>query len=53
MEEIISKSDFVKGYKIDGIPRFILISPEGKIVNADAPRPSSPELVTLLDSLVE
>jgi thiol-disulfide isomerase/thioredoxin len=47
------KSDFVQGYKIEGIPRFILISPEGKIVNADAPRPSSPELVTLLDSLVK
>jgi thiol-disulfide isomerase/thioredoxin len=47
------KSDFVKGYKIGGIPRFILISPEGKIVNADAPRPSSPQLVTLLDSLVK
>ena len=46
-------SDFVQGYKINGIPRFILISPEGKIVNADAPRPSSPELVTLLDSLVK
>lgn len=47
------QSDFVQGYKINGIPRFILISPEGKIVNADAPRPSSPELVTLLDSLVK
>ena len=47
------KSDFVQGYKINGIPRFILISPEGKIVNADAPRPSSPELVTLLDSVVK
>jgi thiol-disulfide isomerase/thioredoxin len=47
------KSDFVQGYKINGIPRFILISPEGKIINADAPRPSSPELVTLLDSLVK
>lgn len=47
------RSDFVQGYKINGIPRFILISPEGKIVNADAPRPSSPELVTLLDSLVK
>ena len=46
-------SDFVLGYKINGIPRFILISPEGKIVNADAPRPSSTELVTLLDSLVK
>jgi thiol-disulfide isomerase/thioredoxin len=47
------KSDFVQGYKINGIPRFILISPEGKIVNADATRPSSPELLTLLDSLVK
>ncbi len=47
------KSDFVQGFKINGIPRFILISPEGKIVNVDAPRPSSPELVTLLDSLVK
>ena len=46
-------SDFVQGYKINGIPRFILISPEGKIVSADAPRPSSPDLVTLLDSLVK
>ena len=47
------KSDFVQGFKINGIPRFILISPEGKIVSADAPRPSSPDLVTLLDSLVK
>lgn len=47
------KSDFVQGYKINAIPRFILINPEGKIVNADAPRPSSPELATLLDSLVK
>lgn len=31
---------FTKGYKINGIPRFILINPEGNIANADAPRPS-------------
>lgn len=47
------KSDFVQGYKINGIPRFIIIGPDGKIVNADAPRPSSPELASLLDSLVK
>lgn len=47
------KSDFVQGYKINGIPRFILIGPDGKIVNADAPRPSSPELAKLLDSVVK
>lgn len=47
------RSDFVQGYKINGIPRFIIIGPDGKIVNADAPRPSSSELATLLDSLVK
>lgn len=44
-------SDFIKAYAIDGIPRFILVDPNGKIVNADAPRPSDPELSKLLDSL--
>ncbi|WP_136667424.1 TlpA disulfide reductase family protein [Flavobacterium sp. H122] len=46
-------SDFAKSYGITGIPRFILIGPDGKIVNADAPRPSSPELTRLLDSVVK
>jgi len=47
------RSDFVTGYKIQGIPRFILIGPDGKIVNADAPRPSSPELTNLLNTTVK
>ncbi len=42
------QSDFVKSYKINGIPRFILIDPEGNIVSPDAPRPSNPALVDLL-----
>lgn len=46
-------SDFVKAYAIQGIPRFILIGPDGKIINADAPRPSSPELAQLLDAVVK
>ena len=45
------KSDFVTGYKINGIPRFIVIDPEGNIVNADAPRPSSQAIKKLFDSL--
>ncbi|NER18116.1 TlpA family protein disulfide reductase [Spongiivirga citrea] len=45
------QSEFITGYSIDAIPRFILIDPEGKIVNADAPRPSSPSLTTLFDEL--
>ncbi|EDP95255.1 TlpA disulfide reductase family protein [Kordia algicida OT-1] len=45
------KSKFVTDYAIEGIPRFILIDPNGKIVNADAPRPSSPKLIELFDEL--
>ena len=45
------QSDFIKAYKIKGIPRFILIDPDGKVVNADAPRPSSQSLVKLFNSL--
>ncbi|MGB3608689.1 TlpA family protein disulfide reductase [Psychroserpens sp.] len=42
-------SKFVKDYAIQGIPRFILIDPNGNIVNADAPRPSDPKLISLLE----
>ncbi|MEZ4837572.1 TlpA family protein disulfide reductase [Flavobacterium sp.] len=45
------KSDFVKKYAIDGIPRFILLDTEGKIVNADAPRPSDAKLKEVLSEL--
>lgn len=45
-------SDFVKSYGINAIPRFLLIDPNGKVVKADAPRPSSITLVELLDELV-
>ncbi len=45
------KSEFVQGYNIQGIPRFILIDPDGNVVNADAPRPSSSELIELFSSL--
>lgn len=45
------KSKFVEDYGIKGIPRFILVDPEGNIVSADAPRPSDPKLLLLLESL--
>ena len=47
------KSDFTEAYNIDntGIPRFILIDPNGHIINSIAPKPSDPELVALLDGL--
>ncbi len=46
------KSDFVTAYKINGIPRFILIDPDGNIVSADAPRPSNPILKEKLNTLL-
>ena len=45
-------SDFVRSFGINGIPRFILIDPNGKIINADAERPSDPKLQQILDSLL-
>ncbi|WP_034258124.1 TlpA family protein disulfide reductase [Altibacter lentus] len=45
-------SDFVENYGILGIPRFILIDPQGKIVSADAPRPSDPKLRDMLQELL-
>jgi len=44
-------SDFVQGYLIKGIPRFILIDPKGDIVSANAPRPSDSKLIDLLNEL--
>lgn len=41
------KSKFVTDYMIKGIPRFILIDPQGNIVSSNAPRPSSPKLKEL------
>lgn len=45
------ESKFVKDYRINGIPRFILIDPEGKIVSADAPRPSDDKLTEKFEDL--
>ena len=45
------KSDFLTAYKVNSIPRFILIGPKGNVINADAPRPSSPKLRKLFNSL--
>jgi thiol-disulfide isomerase/thioredoxin len=46
-------SDFITAYKINSIPRFILIDPKGNIVDADAARPSDPRLQQQLDTLIK
>ena len=45
------QSQFVLDYRINGIPRFILIDPNGNIVTPDAPRPSDAGLIELFTSL--
>ncbi len=42
---------FVKAYNISGIPRFILIDPQGNIVDANALRPSNPSLEKVFTDL--
>ncbi|GAA4298722.1 TlpA family protein disulfide reductase [Aestuariibaculum suncheonense] len=55
--QLISEDAFntaiAKDYKINAIPRFLLFDPEGKIIDADAKRPSDPELKQQLLQLLK
>ncbi|AZQ63062.1 TlpA family protein disulfide reductase [Flammeovirga pectinis] len=44
-------NNFVQKFNIQSIPRFILLDKKGKVKEADAPRPSSPEIETLFEKL--
>lgn len=46
------KSEWVQAFGINSIPRFILIGPDGKVIDADAARPSDPQLQAQLDQLL-
>lgn len=46
-------SPFIQSFGITSIPRFIIIDPEGKVVDADAKRPSDPALKEQLDTLLK
>lgn len=46
-------SAFAQAFGVNSIPRFILIGPDGKVVDADAKRPSDPELQAQLDTLLK
>lgn len=45
------ESEFMHEYEISTIPRFILLDPEGKIVDAEAPKPSEKKLRALFTEL--
>ena len=43
--------DFLNAFRVKGIPRFILINPEGRIENANMTRPSDPMTIEYLGML--
>lgn len=47
------KNDIMKPYKITNIPYFILIGKDGKVIKADAPRPSSPDIKSILNNALK
>lgn len=46
--ENFNNQSFLKKYKVETIPRYILIDKNGKIINADAPTPDNIELEKLI-----
>ncbi len=46
------KSDFAKAYRINSIPKFILLDPKGNVLDADMSRPSQAITVETLDKLL-
>lgn len=46
------ESDISKNYKVQGIPKFILIDKDGKIKDASAKRPSDPDLIEDITALL-
>lgn len=44
-----AQSDMSLRYKVNSIPRYLLIDKQGKIITTDSPRPDNPELLTLID----
>ena len=45
------RSSFQQAYKIDGIPRFILLDKDGRIISNNMSAPSSPETASYLKTL--
>lgn len=46
------KSTFAQQYEIIAVPRYMIIDDQGTIVNPDAPRPSDPAVMDLLNQLL-
>ena len=49
----IANSDALRMLGVDGIPRFMMIDPQGKIYNANMPRPNETSFYETLDKVAE
>lgn len=49
----IANSDALKMLGVNGIPRFIMLDPQGKIYNANMPRPNETSFYETLDKVAE
>jgi len=45
--------DFFSAIELETIPRFIIVSPDGSIINADAPRPSDDICVSTIQKAID
>jgi len=51
-EETYQKFKNVYGIKMDGVPHYLIVGKDGKIINKNAPRPSSEETLKILTELI-
>lgn len=47
------QSALSKQFDITSVPRYMIIGKDGKVINANAPRPSDPKLRALFDELLK
>ena len=47
------ESTLAKQFKISSIPRYIIIGKDGKVIDADAPRPSDPKIHNIFNELLK
>lgn len=47
------KSDFVKAYRVTGVPRYMIFDEQGRIVSVVAPNPTTPRLKEMIKSVLE
>ncbi len=46
-------SEILQKYKINSIPRYMIMDREGKVINANAPRPSDPQIAGVLEEALK